>query len=114
MADKLYIDEGVTVYFEWWDDRLSASKPKTDDDPAWIQEEQVGEVTMTVFYPNGDQETQSYTGNDIEMTGPGKFRTRFITHATVSGDHYAVWRGVDITGFPQVSVSKITSKELDE
>lgn len=109
MADKIYTNEGVTIYFEMWDGELSPERPLTDDDPAWLDESQVSEVTVTIHDPEGNQEVLSLTQDEVEMTEPGRFRSRFVT-SNVDGDYYAVWQGTDVTGYPSVSVSKITAK----
>jgi len=111
MTDLLYTDETITVYFEMWDGELSETKPESRPDDAWLAEEDVAEITLTVSKPGGaEAEVQTLTGDEIEPSGrAGEWRARFDTDAG-PGKYSADFRGVTVDDYHAVSVVSVKAK----
>lgn len=110
MADKLYVGETVTVTFEWWDKRISETKPEWRPHSAWMQAVNVEEITLTISKPNDNEDEILTLGAGVEPSGrAGEWIAHFETDGG-AGIYNIDWLGEATDGYKSVNVTRVKAK----
>ena len=111
MADRLYTDETVVVYFEAWDGEVSTTKPTTRPHAAWLDDGDVAEITLTVKKPGETaDEVLTLTDDEVEPSGrAGEWRAYYNTDGG-AGYYHADFRLATVDDKYAVSVTTVRAR----
>jgi hypothetical protein len=111
VAETLYTDTTVLLYFDMWDKTVSEEKPEYRPHDAWLSTAEVDEITLTIRKPGeAADEVQTLSDGDITYTGTvGRWQAHFDIDGG-AGSYAAIFKGVTNDGHVEVDVRKLRAK----